>query len=116
MKFILVAACILGMAVCAPPQMYMEFDIHYAPAEAIQAIPAGAAPDSLDVLLPVDAQGRPLAGPGYIKQEILQANGRTKDVYFPFGFNTRTAPAAPVDPAAPAAAPVDPLLQLLLTL
>ncbi|KAG7241250.1 hypothetical protein INR49_025768 [Caranx melampygus] len=30
---ILLAACILGMAVCAPPQMFMEFDIHHAPAQ-----------------------------------------------------------------------------------
>ncbi|XP_035515802.1 secretory calcium-binding phosphoprotein 7 [Morone saxatilis] len=108
MKLILLAACILGMAFCAPPQMYMEFDIHHAPVEAAQAIPAGVPAGSLEVLLPVDAQRQPLGGPvrGFIKQEIPQPNGReTKEVFYPFGFD----PAAPAAPAA--AAPVaDPIV------
>ncbi|TKS68217.1 hypothetical protein D9C73_002278 [Collichthys lucidus] len=68
-----------------PPQMYMEFDIRHAPAEAAQAIPAGVPFDKLDVILPVDAQKHLVAGPvqGFIKQEIPQPNGReSKDVSF----------------------------------
>ncbi|XP_034544372.1 secretory calcium-binding phosphoprotein 7 [Notolabrus celidotus] len=110
MKFVLIAACILGMAVCAPPQMYMEFDIEHAPAEAVQAIPAGVPAGTLEVLLPVDAQKRPLAGPvrGFIKQEIPHPSGvGTKEVYIPFGFDPAlAAPAAPVAPVV-LAAPVD---------
>ncbi|XP_023142597.2 secretory calcium-binding phosphoprotein 7 [Amphiprion ocellaris] len=119
MKFVLLFVCILGLAICAPPQTYMEFDIHYAPAQAAQAIPAGAPVGSLDVLLPVDAHRQPVAGAvrGFIKQEILQPNGRdTKDVYIPFGFDppapAAAAPVVPVAPAAPAApaAPVVPVV------
>ncbi|XP_047434725.1 secretory calcium-binding phosphoprotein 7 [Mugil cephalus] len=118
MKFVLLAACILGIAFCAPPQKYMEFDIHYAPAQAAQAIPAGAPHGSLDVLLPVDELGRPVGGAarGFIKQEIPLASGReSKDVYYPFGFDVPApaapAPVVPVVPVAPAApaAPVAPV-------
>ncbi|KAF1395259.1 hypothetical protein PFLUV_G00009680 [Perca fluviatilis] len=119
MKFILLAACILGVAVCAPTEIFMEFDIHHAPAEAAQAIPAGVPLKSLDVLLPVDAQRQPVGGPvrGFIKQEILEPNGRdTKDVFIPFGFDTAVAPpVAAADPVAPAA-PLPLLLLLLLLL
>ncbi|KAK5866146.1 hypothetical protein PBY51_020358 [Eleginops maclovinus] len=117
MKLFLLAACILGMAVCAPQQMYMEFDIVHAPAQADHLIPAGAPFGTLEVLLPVDAKGKPLAGlgRGFIKQEISWPNAKgTKDVYYPFGFDppkpAPVAPAAPVVPAAPvaAAAPVAP--------
>ncbi|XP_069386734.1 secretory calcium-binding phosphoprotein 7 [Paralichthys olivaceus] len=114
MKFLLLAACILGMALCGPPQMFMEFDIRHAPAQAAQAIPAGAPLGTLDVLLPVDAQRRLVGGPvrGFIKQEMPEPNGRgTKDVYYPFGFDltdlAAAAPVAPINPilsAAPAAA------------
>ncbi|XP_028270092.1 secretory calcium-binding phosphoprotein 7 [Parambassis ranga] len=110
MKFIVIAACIFGMALCAP-QMYMEFDIHHAPAQAAPVIPAGALPDSLEVVLPVDAQGLPVAGPGFIKQEIPQPNGLdSKDVFYPFGFDVPVpAVVVPVVPDAPAvAAPADP--------
>ncbi|XP_074487507.1 secretory calcium-binding phosphoprotein 7 [Sebastes fasciatus] len=114
MKFILLTACIVGMAVCAPLQSYMEFDIRHAPAEAAQAFPVGVPVGTLDVLLPVDDQKRLIGGPvrGFIRQEILEPNGRdTKDVYYPFGFDLPVAaPAAPVAPVAPAApvAPVAP--------
>nr|XP_046270694.1 secretory calcium-binding phosphoprotein 7 [Scatophagus argus] len=115
MKSILLGACILAVAICAPQQqqMYMEFDIHHAPAQAAQAIPAGAPVDTLEVLLPVDAQKRPVGGPvrGFIKQEIRQPNGReTKEVFYPFGFGlpdpAAAAAAAPVAPAVPVAAAV----------
>ncbi|XP_029006929.1 secretory calcium-binding phosphoprotein 7 [Betta splendens] len=100
MKSFLLAACILGIAVCAP-QMYMEFDIRFAPPEAAQAIPVGAPVGTLDVLLPVDDQKNFVGGPvrGFIKQDVIGPDGREiKEVYYPFGF-------APSDPAA-AAAPV----------
>ncbi|KAF3852057.1 hypothetical protein F7725_005412, partial [Dissostichus mawsoni] len=71
-------------------QMYMEFDIVHAPAQAEHLIPAGAPADTLDVLLPVDAKGRPIAG-----------------LYYPFGFDppkpAPVVPAAPVVPVAPVA-------------
>ncbi|KAM7009339.1 secretory calcium-binding phosphoprotein 7 [Tautogolabrus adspersus] len=88
MKSLLIAACILGVAVCAPArkkkhQAYMEFDIIHTPSEALEYIPAGAPVGSLDVLLPVDAKGRPIAGSvrGFIKQEIPRPNGQgSKDL------------------------------------
>ncbi|CAG5928508.1 secretory calcium-binding phosphoprotein 7 [Menidia menidia] len=113
MKFILLTACILGIAFCAPPQMYMEFDIHHAPAQAAQAIPAGVPAGRLEVLLPVDGQKQLVGGPvrGFIKQEIPQPNGQDEEVFYPFGFNVPdpavAAPAAPVVPVV-VAAPVAP--------
>uniref|UniRef100_A0A087XHE4 Secretory calcium-binding phosphoprotein 7 n=1 Tax=Poecilia formosa TaxID=48698 RepID=A0A087XHE4_POEFO len=103
MKLILLAACIIGMASSAPPQMYMEFDLHYAPPQAAQAIPAGAPVGSLEVLLPVNNQRQYVGGPvqGFIKQEIHRADGKDDEIYYPFGFD-QPAPAAPA-PAAPAA-------------
>ncbi|RVE76398.1 hypothetical protein OJAV_G00007080 [Oryzias javanicus] len=106
MKFILVVSCLLGVAFCAPkPQGYKEFDIYHAPAEAAQAIPAGAPAGTLEVLLPVNSLRQPIGGAvsGFIKQEIPRGNGEDDEVYYPFGFNV---PA----PAAPAAA-ADPVLQ-----
>ncbi|KAL3067082.1 hypothetical protein OYC64_016936 [Pagothenia borchgrevinki] len=110
MKLFLLAACILGMAVCAPRQMYMEFDIVHAPAQAEHLIPAGAPADTLDVLLPVDAKGRPIAGlgRGFIKQDVSWPNSKgTREVYYPFGFDppkpAPVVPAAPVVPVAPVA-------------
>ncbi|KAJ4945176.1 hypothetical protein JOQ06_013712 [Pogonophryne albipinna] len=108
MKLFLLAACILGMAVCAPQQMYMEFDIVHAPAQAEHLIPAGAPADTLDVLLPVDVKGRPIAGlgHGFIKQDVSWPNVKgTREVYYPFGFDppkpSPVVPAAPVVPVAP---------------
>ncbi|XP_033933629.1 secretory calcium-binding phosphoprotein 7 [Pseudochaenichthys georgianus] len=116
MKLFLLAACILGMAVCAPQQMYMEFDIVHAPAQAEHLIPAGAPADTLDVLLPVDAKGRPIAGlgRGFIKQDVSWPNVKgTREVYYPFGFDppkpAPVVPAAPVVPVAPVA-PVAPVV------
>merc|ERR1711874_310165 len=90
--------------------MFMEFDIHHAPAQAAQAIPAGVPADQLEVLLPVNAGG-PVQG--FIKQEIPRPNGGNDEVYYPFGFNmpdpVAAAPAAPAEPAAPAA-PAEPAL------
>ncbi|AWP05559.1 Hypothetical protein SMAX5B_011523 [Scophthalmus maximus] len=66
-----------------PQQKFMEFDIYHAPDQAAQAIPAGAPLETLEVLLPVDSQRQPIRGPvrGFIKQEILEPNGRdTEDV------------------------------------
>ncbi|XP_005807217.1 uncharacterized protein LOC102234538 [Xiphophorus maculatus] len=109
MKLILLAACIIGMAFSAPPQMYMEFDLHHAPPQAAQAIPAGAPVGSLEVLLPVNNQRQYVGGPvqGFIKQEIHRADGKDDEIYYPFGFDqpapAAAAPAAPVAPAAPAA-------------
>uniref|UniRef100_A0A1A8V2C5 Secretory calcium-binding phosphoprotein 7 n=1 Tax=Nothobranchius furzeri TaxID=105023 RepID=A0A1A8V2C5_NOTFU len=116
MKLILLAACIFGVAFCAPQQMYKEFDIHHAPAEAAHVIPAGVPAGKLEVLLPVDSQKQPIGvGPvrGFIKQEIPQPNGKDEEVFYPFGFNQPDpAPAAPVVPVAPAApaAPINPFL------
>ncbi|KAG7485684.1 hypothetical protein JOB18_015807 [Solea senegalensis] len=123
MKFILLAASILGMAVCAPhnvlrDQMFMEFDIQYVP-NVDQVVPPGNPHRSLEVLLPVNAQRQPLTGPirGFIKQEIPDENGRgSRDVFYPFGFDEGTpaavAPVAPVvldAPVAPAA-PIVPIV------
>ncbi|KAM3623139.1 uncharacterized protein V6R79_007529 [Siganus canaliculatus] len=87
------------------PEMYMEFDIRHAPAEAASVIPAGVPLHTLEVLLPVDGHGRPIAGAvrGLIKQEIRSANGKeSTDVYYSFGFDVPApAPAAPAAPAAP---------------
>ncbi|XP_016890655.1 secretory calcium-binding phosphoprotein 7 [Cynoglossus semilaevis] len=118
MKFLLLAACTIGLVVCAPhhifqDETFMEFDIHYAPPEAAQVIPAGVPLRSLEVLLPVNAQRQPIVGQqihGFIKHEIPNPNGRgTKDVYYPFGFHHAVDPAAvvPVVPVAPVA-PVAP--------
>ncbi|XP_010773679.1 secretory calcium-binding phosphoprotein 7 [Notothenia coriiceps] len=113
MKLFLLAACILGMAVCAPQQMYMEFDIVHAPAQAEHLIPAGAPADTLDVLLPVDAKGRPIAGfgRGFIKQDVSWPNVKgTREVYYPFGFDPpKPAPVVPAAPVVPVA-PVDPVV------
>ncbi|KAK1885683.1 D-alanine--D-alanine ligase [Dissostichus eleginoides] len=99
-----------------PRQMYMEFDIVHAPAQAEHLIPAGAPADTLDVLLPVDAKGRPIAGlgRGFIKQDISWPNVKgTREVYYPFGFDppkpAPVVPAAPVVPVAPVA-PVAPVV------
>ncbi|KAL3067084.1 hypothetical protein OYC64_016936 [Pagothenia borchgrevinki] len=90
--------------------MYMEFDIVHAPAQAEHLIPAGAPADTLDVLLPVDAKGRPIAGlgRGFIKQDVSWPNSKgTREVYYPFGFDppkpAPVVPAAPVVPVAPVA-------------
>ncbi|XP_072239940.1 secretory calcium-binding phosphoprotein 7 [Leuresthes tenuis] len=113
MKFILLTACILGIAFCAPSQKYMEFDIHHAPAQAAMAIPAGVPAGSLEVLLPVDDQRQLIGGPvrGFIKQDIPQPNGKDEEIFYPFGFNMPD-PAAPAAPAAPAvpAAPLVPVV------
>ncbi|XP_012733204.2 secretory calcium-binding phosphoprotein 7 [Fundulus heteroclitus] len=114
MKLLLLAACIIGMAFSAPPQKYMEFDIHHAPPQAAQAIPAGAPVGSLEVLLPVNDQRQVVGGPvqGFIKQEIPRANGKDDEIYYPFGFNlpdpAAAAPAAAAPAAPAAAAPVAP--------
>uniref|UniRef100_UPI003AACF8CD secretory calcium-binding phosphoprotein 7 n=1 Tax=Centroberyx gerrardi TaxID=166262 RepID=UPI003AACF8CD len=118
MKFFLLAVCILGTAICAPQQMFVEFDFHHAPAQAAQAAPAGAPVGSLEVLLPVDAQRQPAGGPvrGFIKQEIPQPNGlESKEVFYPFGFNEPAAAAAPVAPVVPVApvAPVVPVVPVV---
>ncbi|XP_071382406.1 secretory calcium-binding phosphoprotein 7 [Centroberyx affinis] len=120
MKFFLLAVCILGTAICAPQQMFMEFDFHHAPAQAVQAAPAGAPVGSLEVLLPVDAQRQPAGGPirGFIKQEIPQPNGlESKEVLYAFGFNepAPAAPAAPVAPVVPVVpvAPVAPVVPIV---
>jgi len=96
----------LGVAICAPLQKYMEFDIRYAPVEAAHAIPAGVPLEHLDVLLPIDANRLPIRGlvRGFIKQEFPLPNGQeTEEMYYPFGFEVPApAAAAPVAPAAPA--------------
>ncbi|XP_058497029.1 secretory calcium-binding phosphoprotein 7 [Solea solea] len=126
MKFILLAASILAMAVCAPhnvlrDQMFMEFDIQYAP-NVDQVVPPGNPHRSLEVLLPVNAQRQPLTGPirGFIKQEIPDENGKgTRDVFYPFGFDEGTpaavAPVAPVAPVVPVApvAPAAPIVPIV---
>ncbi|XP_046901214.1 secretory calcium-binding phosphoprotein 7 [Hypomesus transpacificus] len=105
MKSFLLLAFVIGTAICVPQMMFMEFDMHHAPAQALQAVPAGAGPASLEVLLPVDAAQQPARAPtrGFIKQEIPQPLGRESiEIFHPFGF-AQAAPAAPVAPAAPAA-------------
>ncbi|XP_022537295.1 translation initiation factor IF-2 [Astyanax mexicanus] len=113
MKSLVLLACVIGVALCAPQMLYYELEykpVRVAPqalaAPGAPVAAAAAVPSEVEILLAQQAAAaHALPARGFIKHEIPQPAGRDSiEVLYPFGF----APAAPAAPAVPVA-PVAPV-------